>query len=507
MRPRSLMAKTPAGQAGRWGFESLRGRHAGGWSSGMMSVSKTEDGGSIPSLPARKARSSTAEHTTDNRAMVVRVRPCLPMTGSSMAERRAVNAMVGGSSPPPSAMYNIDRCRVRVASARESSETGCTAPYIVGRVRQAGQVWVRRSTCGKRKALRSVEEMLPAVRTLCPGRVEKPRPRGVAQQQSDVKGVARTLVQVQPPHPIFKGRCSSDRRWSALTPMGCLGRGRQAQRPMWSGHTGLETVTAPGCTQSSNPPGVPSRPEGLILGTNKGGDGACAQLSGFNSRRPHTQRGVNCLARRTKTVGRVGTPLLSSRAWCGGPMILGDPRGTAPTRTAARRAWRESLCDGRPVAGTRTLRRRSPLSWARRIAAIPAVCKTAACWLRRFESCHAHHIRMGDKAPVAQWNRAFGYEPEGRRFKSCSGLHSKSPVAQSGEQAFCKRQVAGSIPCRGNRGAVAHQGERLVCTQEAVGSIPSSSTNRIFTEAARNLFRFAFNTLCGPRLIVGKQAL
>ena len=55
-------------------------------------------------------------------------------------------------------------------------------------------------------------------------------------------------------------------------------------------------------------------------------------------------------------------------------------------------------------------------------------------------------------APVAQLDRAPGFEPVGRRFESCRARHALSyehgPVAQLGEQLTLNQLVGGSIPLR-----------------------------------------------------------
>src|SRR5262245_50044674 len=94
-----------------------------------------------------------------------------------------------------------------------------------------------------------------------------------------------------------------------------------------------------------------------------------------------------------------------------------------------------------------------------------ADCKSAASWLRRFESSPLHQASFagstGDhRAGVAQLARASAFQAEGRGFESRFPLH-RSLVGRMGprgsvvEHFLGKEGVTGSIPVVGSRSGAA----------------------------------------------------
>ena len=96
-----------------------------------------------------------------------------------------------------------------------------------------------------------------------------------------------------------------------------------------------------------------------------------------------------------------------------------------------------------------------------------ADCKSAGLRLRRFESCHPHHMNFkniiskmdGTPTPllnvrfagVAQLARASAFQAEGRGFESRLPLQGpRAHVAQSVEHILGKDEVSGSSPLVGS---------------------------------------------------------
>src|SRR4029078_3846882 len=90
-----------------------------------------------------------------------------------------------------------------------------------------------------------------------------------------------------------------------------------------------------------------------------------------------------------------------------------------------------------------------------------ADCKSAASWLRRFESSPLHHWSAAvsgrtRKAGVAQLVRASAFQAEGRGFESRFPLHLavklfRGPRGSVVEHFLGKEGVTGSIPVVGSK--------------------------------------------------------